>query len=157
MNDPKNNNSITSKTSDSGDKEKMAATAAMHDEGGMGSGAEKFGRTKITDTSGGIKFGTLREFLPSSQSPMFAFLGALPGNLVKEKGALIGTRIAFYRSELEDGRCQEIPHRHGLRTTKDPPNEATCASAYRVSSKANGKFCHPTRGKGRSTASDKWK
>jgi hypothetical protein len=89
MNDPKNNNSITSKTSDSGDKEKMAATAAMHDEGGMGSGAEKFGRTKITDTSGGIKFGTLREFLPSSSFHIFTLLGALDGNLVKKKRTLI--------------------------------------------------------------------
>lgn len=89
MNDPKDKNSTTSKTFDSGDKGKMAATAAAHDAGGTDSGAEKVGKTKVMDTSGGIKFGTLREFLPSSPFHIFMLLGALAGNLVKKKRTLI--------------------------------------------------------------------
>jgi hypothetical protein len=80
MNDPKNKNSIISKTSNSGDKGKTTATAAMHDAGGTGSGAEKVGRKKVPDTDGGIKFGTLREYLPSSRCHMFTLVGVPPGH-----------------------------------------------------------------------------
>jgi hypothetical protein len=86
MNDSKNKNSMTNKTSDSGDKGNVTA---MQDAGGTGSGAEKAGKTKVTDTDGGIKFGTLREFLPSSSFHIFTLLGALDGNLVKKKRTLI--------------------------------------------------------------------
>jgi hypothetical protein len=122
---------MTSKTSDSGDKGKVTV---MQDVGGTGSGAEKAGAKKVTDTSGGIKFGTLREYLPSSPYRTIVLPDALPESLVKEKGALIGSRVNIYRSEPEDGRCQKVPDRHGFRTTEDPPDETTCACAYRASS-----------------------
>lgn len=94
INDSKHKNN-NSKTSDSSDNDKITATAAAHDVGGTGSGAEKVGRKKLTDTDGGIKFGTLREFLPSSPFHIFKLLGALAGNLVKKKRTLIANSTYY--------------------------------------------------------------
>jgi hypothetical protein len=94
INDSKNKNS-NSKTPDSNDKDKLTATAEIHDAGGKGPIAEKAGGKKVTDTSGGIKFGTLREFLPSSPFHIFTLLGALAGNLVKKKRTLIANSTYY--------------------------------------------------------------